>query len=102
MEKNENPGGRFGALPIQPIYLKIGRNWPNWQCCLARSSIMAPRSLIFSIAMVAYYSFYVKPIATRAPTFLRSNNSVLAIVMHPNILKIGDDTNSFSMTSPIT
>ena len=23
------------ALPIQPIYLKIGPNWPNRQCCLA-------------------------------------------------------------------
>ena len=34
IEKNENPGSRFEdtsqtALPIQPIYLKIGPNWTN-------------------------------------------------------------------------
>ena len=58
--------------------------------------------MTFSIAMVADYSFYVKSIATQALIFLGYNNSVLAIVTHPNILKIGDDTNSFSMTSPIT
>ena len=48
------------------IYLKIG---PNWQCCLAGSSKTAPRILIFSIAMGANYSFYVKSIPTCAPTF---------------------------------
>ena len=63
---------------------------------------MASRVLIFSIAMVADYSFSVKSIATQALIFLGYNNSVLGIVTHPNILKIGDDTNSFSMTSPIT
>jgi hypothetical protein len=47
---------------------------------LAGSSKMAPRILIFSIAMGADYSFYVKSIATYAPTFLGYNNSVLAIV----------------------
>ena len=31
----------------QPIYLKIGPNWPNWQCCLTGSSKTAPRILIF-------------------------------------------------------
>ena len=46
------------ALPIQPIYLKIGQNWPNWQFCLAGSSKRAPRILIFSIAMGADYSFF--------------------------------------------
>ena len=65
------------ALPIQPIYLKIG---PNWQCCLAGSSKTAPRILIFSIAMDADYLFYVISIATYAPPFLRYNNSVLARV----------------------
>ena len=35
----------------------------------------------FSIAMGSDYSFYVKSIATYAPTFLGYNNSVLAIVM---------------------
>ena len=74
IEKNQNPGSRFGAtslmtLPIQPIYLKIGPNWPNRQCCLAGSSKTAPRILIISIAMSANNSFYVKSIATYAPTF---------------------------------
>ena len=53
---------------MQIIYLKIGPNWPNWQCCLAGSSKMTPRILIFSIAMCADYSFYVKSIATFALT----------------------------------
>ena len=42
---------------------------------------MAPRILIFSIAMGADYTFHVKSIATNASTFLRHNNSVLARVM---------------------
>ena len=41
---------------------------------------MDPRILIFSIAMGADYSFYVKSIATHAPAFLGYNNSVLARV----------------------
>ena len=36
--------------------------------------------MIFSIAMGADYSFYVKSIATYAPAFLGYNNSVLARV----------------------
>ena len=47
---------------------------------LAGSSKRAPRILIFSIAMGADYSFYVKSIATYASTFFEYNNSVLAIV----------------------
>ena len=43
--------------PIQPIYLKIGPDWPNRQCCLAGSSKRAPRILIFSTAVGADYSF---------------------------------------------
>ena len=77
--KNQNPGRRFGALPIQPIYLKIGPNWPNWQCCLPGSSKTAPR---MSIAMGADNSFYVKSIATYAPTFFWYIISVLAIVLY--------------------
>ena len=65
-------------LPIQPIYLKIGPNWPNRQCCLAGSSKTAPRILIFSIAMGAEYLSYVKFIATEAPTFFGYIISVLA------------------------
>ena len=38
--------------------------------------------LIFSIAMDADYSSYVKSIANYVPTFLGYNNSVLAIVSH--------------------
>ena len=39
---------------------------------------MAARIFIFSIAMGANYSFYMKSIAIYAPAFLRYNNSVLA------------------------
>ena len=83
--KHQNPGSHFGAtsytaLPIQLISLKIGPNWPNQQCCLAGSSKTAPRILTVSIAMGANNSFYVKSIATYAPTFLGYIISVLAIV----------------------
>jgi hypothetical protein len=43
----------------------------------------ALRILIFSIAMDAEYSFYVKFIAIYAPAFLGYNNSVLARVPRP-------------------
>ena len=83
--KHQNPGSHFGAtsytaLPIQLISLKIGPNWPNQQCCLAGSSKTAPRILTVSIAMGANNSFYVKSIATYAPTFLGYIISVLAMV----------------------
>ena len=68
-------------MPIWPIYQEIGQNGLNWQCFFAGSSKTSPIILIFSIAMGANYSFYVKFIATYAPTFLRYNNSVLAIVV---------------------
>ena len=51
------------ALTIWPIYQEIGQNGLNWQCCLAGSSKTAPRILIFSIAMGAKPSFYIKFIA---------------------------------------
>ena len=76
--KNQNPVCRFGALPIQRICLKIGPNWPNWQCCLPGSSKTAPR---ISIAMDAANSFYVISIATYAATFFGYIISVLAIVL---------------------
>ena len=81
-KKNQNPQVYFRAisytaLPIQPIYLKIG---PNWQCCLAGSSKTAPRIFIFSIVLGAEYSFYLKSFATYAPAFLGYNNSALARV----------------------
>ena len=52
------------------LFLKIGLDWPNWQCCLAGSSKRAPRILIFSIAMGAEYLFYMKSIETHARAFL--------------------------------
>ena len=42
---------------------------------------MAPRIFIFLIVLGVKYSFYVKSIATYAPTFLEYNSSVLAIVI---------------------
>ena len=56
-------------------------NGLDWQCCLAGSSKTAPRIFIFSNVLSAKYSFYVKSIATYALTFLRHNDSVLAIVI---------------------
>ena len=57
---------------------KIG---PNRQCCLAGSSKMAPRILIFSIAMGANHSFYVKSIETNACAFLPLNISAIDTVI---------------------
>ena len=68
-------------VPSIIFYLKIGPNWPNWQCCLAGSSKTAPRILIFSTAMGAKPSFYMKFIATYAPAFFGYNNPVLARVV---------------------
>ena len=65
---------------IQPIYLKIGPNWPNRQCFLAGRSKTAPRILILSIAMGAEYLSYVKSIATFALTFFGYIILVLASV----------------------
>ena len=55
------------------VYLKIGPNWPNQQCCLAGSSKTAPRILIFSNAMGAKNTFYVKTVETHARAFLTLN-----------------------------
>ena len=51
-------------LPIQPIHLENGPSGLYWQCCLAGSSKTAPRTLIFSKAMGADYSFELISIAT--------------------------------------
>ena len=56
-------------------------NGLDWHCCLAGSSKTAPRILIFSIAMVADYSFYVKNIDIWAPAFFKHNNSFIATVV---------------------
>jgi hypothetical protein len=54
--------------------------WLDWHCCLAGSSKLAPRILIFSIAMVANYSFDVKNIDICTPAFFKNNNSFIATV----------------------
>jgi hypothetical protein len=52
------------------IHRENGPNRLNWQCCLAGSSKMAPRILIFSMAMGADYSFEPISIETYAPQFI--------------------------------
>ena len=74
------------ALPIQPIWSIFEVNGLNWHYCLAGSSKTAPRILIFSIAMVADYSFYVKNIDIWALAFFKHNNSFIATVYLINIL----------------
>ena len=53
--------------PFGPIFEVNGL---DWHCCLAGSSKMAPRILIFSIYLGAEYLFYVNSIATYAPQLL--------------------------------
>ena len=48
---------------------------------------MAPRILIFSIAMGADYSFYVKTIETHARTFLPLNISAIGTVLSFHYIK---------------
>ena len=49
-------------MPIQPIYLKTGPNWPNWQCCLSGSSKRAPRILIAMGAVLSSVcSYLIRP-----------------------------------------
>ena len=50
------------------------------QCSLAGSYKKAPRILIFSIAMVADYSFYVKTIETHARAILTLNSLAIGRV----------------------
>ena len=58
-------------------WANIEVNGLDWQCCLNGSSQRAPRIFIFSIAMGADYSFYVKIIETHVRTYLALN--ILAI-----------------------
>ena len=56
-----------------------------WQYCLAGSSKMAPRILIFSMAMDADYTFELISIKTSAPQFKWHNKSFLGSVTYdPN------------------
>ena len=66
---------------FSPFGLFFEVNGLDWQCCLAGSSKTAPRILIFSTAMGAKPSFYLKFIATYAPAFFGYNNPVLARVI---------------------
>ena len=77
----------LGALLELPANLIIGPDWPNWQCCLAGGSQRAPRILIFSIAMGADYTFYVKSIETHARAFLPLNISAIGSVHDDAISK---------------
>ena len=58
--------GAVSELPAKqhcqfgPFTKKIVQNGLNWQCCLAGSSETAPRVLIFSTAIGAKPSFYIK------------------------------------------
>ena len=56
-------------------------NGLNWHCFLAGSSKMAPRILIFSIAIGADYFFEAKNIEIWVPAFFKHNNSFIATVM---------------------
>ena len=53
-----------------PFTSRLGQIGQNGQCYLTGSSKRAPRILIFSIAMGADYTFYVKIIETHARAFL--------------------------------
>ena len=70
----------YTALPIQPIWPIFVVNRLDWQCCLAGISKMAPRILIFSIAMCANYLFEVKNIEIWTPAFFKHNKSFVATV----------------------
>ena len=67
-------------LPTQPINLENRPNGLNWLCCLAGSSKMAPRILIFSIAMGADYPFELIFIDSYEPQFSGHNKLFLGSV----------------------
>ena len=66
------------ALPIWPILPNFEVKGLDLQCWSAGSSKMAPRILIFLIAMDAKYLSYVKSIATFALTVFGYFIAVLA------------------------
>ena len=55
-------------------------NGQNWHCCLAGSSKMAPRILIFSIAIGADYSYKMKNSEIWAAAFFKHIHSLIATV----------------------
>ena len=68
-------------MPIWPIWPNVEVNGLDWQCCLAGSSKRAPRILIFSFAMDADSTFYVKSIETHVRAFLPLNISAVGSVI---------------------
>ena len=78
----------FGVGRRASLYQIRHVKWAGLAVWLAGSSKTAPKNFIFSIILGAKYSFYVKSIATFAPTFLGYNNSVLVIVSGKNSLRI--------------
>ena len=69
--------------PFGPIFEVNGL---DWQCYLAGSTKMAPRILIFSIAIGADHSYEVKNNEIWAPAFFKHNNSFIATVTSDNLL----------------
>ena len=67
-----------------PFTSKIGPNGLNWQCYLAGSSKMAPRILIFSIAIDVDYLYEVKNSEIQAPAFFKHNSFIATVyrIMH--------------------
>ena len=76
-------------------------NGLNWRYCLAGSSEMAPRILIFFIAMGADYSFEVKNIEIWVPAFFKHNNSSVATVyraVHVVLVSLFDQAIAFPLS----
>ena len=65
---------------MRPIWPNFAVNELTWQCCLAGSSKVAPRGLIFSIGVDANYSFEIKNIEILESAFFKHNDSSIATV----------------------
>ena len=81
-EKMKKFGGHFWSYQLNSTAnsAHFRGKLAGLQCCLAGSSKLVPRILIFSIAMGADYSFEVKNIEIWEPAFLKHNNSSVATV----------------------
>ncbi len=66
---------------FSPFVPNFEVNGLDWHCCLAGGSKTAPRSLIFSIAIGADYSYELKNSEAWAPAFFKHNNSFIATVI---------------------
>ena len=67
-------------MPLQPIRGENGSNGPNWQCCLADSSKMAPIILITMVQ--GDYSCEVISLVHWVPQFFMRNKSILGGVSY--------------------